>query len=52
MSVSSLVAGSVTLSKTLWEAVGRKSVFGDDADELVQARRRLKNSHMKPLTRP
>ena len=52
MSVSSLVAGSVTLSKTLWEAVGRKSVFGDDADELVQARSRLTTLHTMPLTRP
>ena len=38
MSLSSLVAGSVSLSKSLWESFGRRSVFGDDADELVQAR--------------
>jgi hypothetical protein len=40
LSVSSLVAGSVSLSKSLWDRFGRRSVFGDEADEASQARPR------------
>ena len=44
VSLSSLVAGSVSISKSLWESFGRRSVFGDDADEAVQARGRTTRS--------
>ena len=37
VSLSSLVAGSVSLSKNLWDRFGRRSVFGDEADEAAQA---------------
>ena len=44
----------MTLSKSLWDGFARRVVFGDDADELVQARSRRPSStwHTAPLTRP